>query len=170
MQQDGVGYVYGKSKKASKKKRGRRQAGSSTCEIRNDCDKGYDDNVTDDVLWTKRSIFFELPYWKLNQLRHNLDVMHIEKNVCDNLLGTLLNVDKKTRDDANVRKGLEEIGIKPHLWLQPRPDRDPIMPPAPYSMSFEEKERFLKVVQKLRVPEGYGSNISRFEITKTLNS
>ena len=48
-------------------------------------------------------------------------------------------MDKKTRDDANVRKALEEIGIKPQLWLQPRPGRDPIMPPAPYSMSLDEK-------------------------------
>jgi len=81
--------------------------------------------------------------------------------MCDNLLGTLLNVDKKTRDDVNVRKALEEVGIKPHLWLQPHPGRDPFMPPAPYSMSLEEKERFLKVLQKLRAPNGYGSNISR---------
>ena len=66
VQEDRVGYVYGKSKKASKKKRGRRQVGSSTCEIGDDCDKDYDDNATDDVLWTKRSIFVELPYWKLN--------------------------------------------------------------------------------------------------------
>ncbi|XP_075076754.1 uncharacterized protein LOC142163375 [Nicotiana tabacum] len=29
--------------------------------------------------WNKRSIFFELPYWKSNLLRHNLDFMHIEK-------------------------------------------------------------------------------------------
>ncbi|XP_027351197.1 uncharacterized protein LOC113862307 [Abrus precatorius] len=36
--------------------------------------------------WRKRSIFFELPYWVNNLLRHNLDVMHIEKNVCDNIL------------------------------------------------------------------------------------
>nr|XP_043608898.1 uncharacterized protein LOC122580743 [Erigeron canadensis] len=36
--------------------------------------------------WKKRSIFFELPYWKDNLLRHNLDVMHIEKNVCDNII------------------------------------------------------------------------------------
>jgi len=50
--------------------------------------------------------------------------MHIKKNVCDNLLGTLLNADKKTRDDVNVRRVLEEIGIKPHLWLQTRPGRD----------------------------------------------
>ena len=30
--------------------------------------------------WTKQSIFWELPYWKNNLLRYNLDVMHIEKN------------------------------------------------------------------------------------------
>jgi hypothetical protein len=28
--------------------------------------------------WNKRSIFFELPYWETNLLRHNLDFMHIE--------------------------------------------------------------------------------------------
>ena len=61
--------------------------------------------------------------------------------------------DKITRDDVTVRKALEEIGIKPHLWLQPRSGRDPVMPPAPYFMPLEEKERFLKVLQKLRVPE-----------------
>ncbi|XP_011073575.1 uncharacterized protein LOC105158490 [Sesamum indicum] len=29
--------------------------------------------------WVKRSIFWELPYWHTNLIRHNLDVMHIEK-------------------------------------------------------------------------------------------
>ncbi|XP_050225269.1 uncharacterized protein LOC126674798 [Mercurialis annua] len=29
--------------------------------------------------WKKKSIFFMLPYWQYNLLRHNLDVMHIEK-------------------------------------------------------------------------------------------
>ncbi|KAA0066295.1 uncharacterized protein E5676_scaffold602G001710 [Cucumis melo var. makuwa] len=36
--------------------------------------------------WTKKSIFFDLPYWSRLLLRHKLDVMHIEKNVCDNLV------------------------------------------------------------------------------------
>nr|GEU63134.1 uncharacterized protein [Tanacetum cinerariifolium] len=35
--------------------------------------------------WKKKSIFFKLPYWKSLLLPHNLDVMHIEKNVCDNI-------------------------------------------------------------------------------------
>jgi hypothetical protein len=31
--------------------------------------------------WWKKSIFFQLPYWKHLLVRHNLDVMHIEKNI-----------------------------------------------------------------------------------------
>ena len=27
--------------------------------------------------WTKKSIFWDLPYWKKNLLRHNHDIMHI---------------------------------------------------------------------------------------------
>lgn len=67
-----------------------------------------DDFIEEDVdgdqqLWKKRSIFFDLPYWESNLLRHNWDVMHIEKNICDNLLGTLLNLDGKTKDNENAR-------------------------------------------------------------------
>ncbi|KAL4010220.1 hypothetical protein IC575_030450 [Cucumis melo] len=32
-----------------------------------------------DLNWTKKSIFFQLPYWSRLLLRHKLDVMHIEK-------------------------------------------------------------------------------------------
>lgn len=40
--------------------------------------------------WRKRNIFFDLPYWESNLLHHNLDVMHIEKNMCENMIYTLL--------------------------------------------------------------------------------
>ncbi|XP_012846411.1 PREDICTED: uncharacterized protein LOC105966400 [Erythranthe guttata] len=42
--------------------------------------------------WKKKSILFELPYWKDNLIRHNLDIMHIEKNVCDNIMWTVLGI------------------------------------------------------------------------------
>ncbi|KAL0329093.1 UNVERIFIED_CONTAM: hypothetical protein Sradi_4896000, partial [Sesamum radiatum] len=56
--------------------------------------------------WKKMSIFFELPYWKRLLMRHNLDVMHIEKNVCDNILGTLMNISGKTKDNKRARRDL----------------------------------------------------------------
>ncbi|XP_028055573.1 uncharacterized protein LOC114259747 [Camellia sinensis] len=49
--------------------------------------------------WTRRGIFFDLPYWKTLKVHHNLDVMHIEKNVCESVLGTLM---EKPRTHARL--------------------------------------------------------------------
>ncbi|KAL8146611.1 hypothetical protein AgCh_004366 [Apium graveolens] len=38
-----------------------------------------------------------------NLTRHNLDVMHIEKNICDSVLGTLLNIGGKMKDHLAAR-------------------------------------------------------------------
>ena len=62
--------------------------------------------------WIKRSIFFELPYWSRLLLRHKLNVMHIEKNVCDNLAGTLLNIEGKTKDAMNAWLDLQDLKKK----------------------------------------------------------
>src|SRR5215469_13531104 len=70
--------------------------------------------------WTKRSIFFELPYWQHLLHRHNLDVMHIEKNVHDNVFGTLLNIKRKTKDNPNSRLDLKIMGLRHELHLVPR--------------------------------------------------
>jgi hypothetical protein len=40
--------------------------------------------------------FLELPYSKDLNVCHSIDVMHVEKNVFESLLGTLLNMDGKT--------------------------------------------------------------------------
>ena len=66
---------------------------------RKHCTSGVD---IDESNWRKKSIFFELPYWSTLKLRHNLDVMHIEKNICDSILGTLMNIPGKTKDTANA--------------------------------------------------------------------
>lgn len=48
-------------------------------------------------------------------MRHNLDVMHIEKNVFDNLVYTLLDDKKKSKDNLNARKDLRELGTRSDL-------------------------------------------------------
>ena len=101
-QLEGLQFTFGKFKKKKgakekgKKKRKRAkyprvngQESNEESSSRND--KGPIDHIK---WWKKRSIFFMLPYWEHNLLRHNLDLMHIEKNVCDNLVGTVLELDK----------------------------------------------------------------------------
>lgn len=48
--------------------------------------------IPEELNWTKRSIFFELAYWSSLKLRHNLNVMHLEKNICDNVLDAMMNI------------------------------------------------------------------------------
>jgi hypothetical protein len=114
------------------------------------------------MLYRRRKIFFfRLLYWKDNLLRHNLDVMHIEKNVMDNILGTILNIKGKTKDNLTARLDLQEMGLRPKLHPFTAANGKTYIPPACHTMSIEDKENFLKVLRNVRVPEGYTSIISR---------
>jgi len=57
-------------------------------------------------IWTKKSIFFDLSYWSMLEVKYCIDVMHVEKNMCDSLIGTLLNINEKTKDGLNDRLDL----------------------------------------------------------------
>ncbi|KAK8986192.1 hypothetical protein V6N11_082467 [Hibiscus sabdariffa] len=94
-----------------------------------------EDDPTEAELWKKRSIFFRLPYWKHNILRHNLDVMHIEKKF--------------------------DIGIQHALHPQVLPTGKSFLTPAIFTMSKKEKEVFCNVLKDIKVLDGYASNISR---------
>jgi hypothetical protein len=56
--------------------------------------------------WVKWSIFWKLSYWKTNLLHHNLDVMHIEKNVFENTFNTVMDVKGKTKDNIKARMNI----------------------------------------------------------------
>ena len=71
----------------------------------------------DELNWRKKSIFWELPLWPSLLLRHNLDIMHVKKNVCDSLLGTILNIDGKSKDTNNVRFDLANLNVHPELHM-----------------------------------------------------
>jgi hypothetical protein len=68
--------------------------------------------IKEDDMWKKQLIFWELPYWKDLDVRHSIDVMYIEKNVCESLHGTLLNTDGKTRDHGHAGADLKKMGIR----------------------------------------------------------
>jgi hypothetical protein len=43
--------------------------------------------------------------------------MHIEKNVIDNILGTILDIKGKTKDNLQARKDLCEMGLRHTLYV-----------------------------------------------------
>ena len=81
----------------------------------------------DGTIGGKRVFFFELQYWEKLLVRHNLDVMHIEKNICDNILGTLLGMEGKSKDGEKARlntlcSGMENTPCHQHFthWVRMR--------------------------------------------------
>ena len=108
----------------------------------------------------EKYFFFTLPYWEDHKLRHNLDVMHIEKNVMDNILGTGLNLKDWTKHNYKARLNLADMGIRSELHLQRKGDDKYMIPPACFHMTTLEKDGFLQVLRVVKVPDGYASNIS----------
>ena len=53
-------------------------------------------------MWKKKYIFWELPYWQVLEVRSTIDVMHLTKNLCVNLLG-FMGVYGKAKDILEAR-------------------------------------------------------------------
>jgi len=118
-------------------------------------------------IWKKMSIFFDLPYWFDLDVRHCIDVMHVEKNVCDSGIGMLLNIQGKMKDGLNTRQDLADMGIRSQL--HPRSDGKKIyLSPACHTLSRKEKINFCQCLRRVKVPQGYSSNIKSLVQLKEL--
>ena len=147
---------------------------------------GKNKKKTDPLLkvWKVRSVFWDLPYWKLLRVIHSLDLMHITKNVCESLLATILNMPEKTKDGLKARNDLKHMGIRKDL--QPPSDDDQSeeeeeeetqnsrrkgkkvkkaevkLAPACFTLSQEEIKQFIKCLLGVKFPNGYARKISRW--------
>lgn len=85
--------------------------------------------------------------------------MHVEKNVCESIIGTLLDIKGKSKDGHNARKDLQDMNIRHDLHPEERGSRV-YLPPALHTLSRSEKRLFCKRLYELKLPDGYSSNIS----------
>ncbi|KAK1630613.1 hypothetical protein QYE76_004928 [Lolium multiflorum] len=133
-------------------------------------------------VWKARSVFWDLPYWKVLHTPHSLDVMHITKNVTESLLGTLMNMPERTKDGPKARTDLKLLGLKKELQYPTDSDDDDdeqtettqgrhkrakknevvVLKPACFTLSEEELERFFECLLGVKVPHGYSGKISRY--------
>nr|ABA98042.1 transposon protein, putative, CACTA, En/Spm sub-class [Oryza sativa Japonica Group] len=144
--------VYGKGKKKTVKRK-----------------KADGDNGTASP-FKKHSIFFKyLDYWKDLEIRHAIDVMHLEKNVFDSTVGTLLDIPSKTKDGLKSRNDLVDLSIRHDLHPVLLPNGKTEIPPACYSLTLDEKKAFCKCLQGVRVPTGFASNIRKLVSMKDLS-
>ncbi|XP_074283650.1 uncharacterized protein LOC141608187 [Silene latifolia] len=120
----------------------------------------------DGVYHTMRSIFWDLPYWEHLSVRHCIDVMHVEKNVFDSIIGTLLNMPNKTKDGVKAKYDMVARGrfeVEPVVK-----GKRTYLPPTYTTLSRKEKMALCESLKGIKVPHGYSSNISRLVSIKDL--
>ena len=71
-------------------------------------------------------------------VRHAIDVMHLTKNLCVNLLG-FLGVYGKPKDTLEVRQDLQRMKQRAAIHPEKRDNRRHYLGPACYTLSKEEK-------------------------------
>ena len=103
-------------------------------------------------MWKKKSIFWELPYWKAHEVRSAIDVMHLTKNLCVNILG-FLGLYGKSKDTPEARE--EQQRLKGRDGMHP----GQFQGPASYALTKQEKEIFFEALFSIKVPSGFSSNI-----------
>ncbi|GJX86192.1 uncharacterized protein Tco_0336966 [Tanacetum coccineum] len=107
--------------------------------------------------WVKRSIFWELPYCHTLLIRHNLDLMHIEKNFFENLFHTIMGT-LKTKDNVKARKDIEIYCDRPELHIFKVQNKD-MKPKASYTLSKPQLQNVCEWMTKIKFTDGYASNI-----------
>nr|GEW51888.1 hypothetical protein [Tanacetum cinerariifolium] len=104
--------------------------------------------------WIKRSIFWELPYWHTLLIRHNLDLMHIEKNFFENLFYTIMG-SLKTKDNVKARKDVELYCDRPELHMFNVQNTD-MKPKASYTLNKMQLHKVCEWMTKLKFSDGNG--------------
>ena len=93
----------------------------------------------DETRFKKVSIFFKyLPYWKDLDIHHAIDVMHVEKNVRDSILGILLDIKGKTKEGIKSRKDFMDLNIRHELHPEERANGKYYLPAASYNLMTDE--------------------------------
>jgi hypothetical protein len=68
--------------------------------------------------------------------------MHVTKIVFDNIIGTLLNMLRKTKNGLKSYTDLVQFELRPELLPILRPNEKHFLPPASYTLTVEEKMAF----------------------------
>ena len=79
-------------------------------------------------------------------LPYNLDVMHIEKNICENIIDTLPELGGMNKDTINTRVDLHCFKSREAYWSKEYPKKKNSYKtfPAPWTLSKEGKKRLCK--------------------------
>src|SRR3954466_3748357 len=94
-------------------------------------------------------------------LRHNIDVMHTERNLFMNVFNTIMDVNGKTKDTVKGRHDMADLCSRPELEITHNAKGNPVKPKASYMLSKVHRIEICKWINDLKLPDGCVSNLER---------
>jgi hypothetical protein len=85
--------------------------------------------------------------------------MYVEKNMCESLLNTLLNMNEKIRDHGHARADIKKMRIRQELLLDDSVKG--IKLPTSYITLSKHENEFCGFLKNVKVPSDYSMNVSR---------
>jgi hypothetical protein len=107
--------------------------------------------------WTHKCGLWELPYLKALILMHNIDFMHLERNVAESIVMTCMNFLEKSKDNKQARKDLAMICHRPSHELSTRGTK----PHAPFCMKAKERKEVMTWMKNLKFLDGFVAGFRR---------
>ena len=87
--------------------------------------------------------------------------MYVEKNVCESIISTLLNILGKMKDGLNIRLDMVDMGIQEELAPHERGNKHTYLPLACYTLTRQKKKQgFCTTLSEVKVLSGYSFSVS----------
>jgi hypothetical protein len=121
------------------------------------------------VPFKKQSIFFQyLPYWPDLEVPHAIDAMHVQKNVFESLMATLMETGK-SKDGLRSRKDMVQLNVMRELWPVQQDNGKYSLPAASFNLTLEERRAICNFLRGVRVPTGFSANPKKLVSMKDLS-
>ena len=111
-------------------------------------------------MWKKKSILWELSYWEALEVHNAIDVMHLTKNLCLNVLD-FFDIYGQGKDTLEERRYLKKMKQREDLQPEKKEKGQHYLHPTSYTLSLskQEKQCMFDCLNSIKVQSGYSSNI-----------
>jgi hypothetical protein len=104
--------------------------------------------------WKFISCFWQLPYFHKLLLRHDINMMHNEKNVAEAIWKTCMDIPEKTKDNVKARRDLAQICSRPSQNLRQKPNGNWDRTRGPFCIDKKDKPAVHQCYKELKFPDG----------------
>ena len=106
-------------------------------------------------------MFFQyLPYWPDLEVSHAIDAIHMQKNVFESLIATLMDTGK-SKDGLKAWKDMVQLSVMPQLHSVPEANGKYTLPATCFNLIPDEKRAICTFLRRVKVLTGFSANVKK---------